>query len=431
MRLKKPLAWTAAGAAAFLLLVIALLWLGARTSAARRAASEYLSALTGLPVTVGSLAIGLLPTPSMELGGLAMAQPPGFDSESLLELGSAHMAVPWSVVFGGEPVLRSVSISGATVRAAIAVDGADNWSALIARLSALGGGEASGWFIGRFDVERSALEFRDAVTGSQWRLTAITAGAQSIAPASDFPVELRLGGVHGANTFHFALTGHASLDPDASHYAGRDLTLRGWVGGEPLPLAGIELAGSTAVASFDGKTGVATIRGGTMTFAGIRSAFRLDASDGDGEASLNFALRTEPFSPRAAASAFGRPLPTTNDPQAFHTLQLAIGGRMQAGRLRLDPVEGRLDDTGFAGHALPQLRQFRLHADRIDMDRYLAPERTEPKAVSDPEATLEAALAELGKLDIDAEIRIDEVRVAGARLRDALLKFERNDAAPP
>lgn len=431
MRWKKTIAWSLAAVAAFLLAINVLLWLGVRTAAARRAVSDYVGGLTGLPVTVESLSVGILPTPSMQLGGLTIAQPPGFALGPLLELDSASVSVPWSVVFGGDPVLRTVAISGATVRAGLAADGADNWSEVIERLSKLGGEGEPRWSVGRLDVENSAFEFQDAATGAQWRLTAITVGAQSLAPAIDFPVELRLGGVHGANTFHFGLTGQGLVDPAADRFAARDLALRGWVGGEPLPLAGIELEGGVAVASYDGKTGLATIRGGAMALAGIRSEFALSGRNAAGHTSLDISLSTEPFSPRVAATAFGHPLPATADPQVFQTLQLAIQGHLERELLRLDPVEGRLDDTGFSGHAIPQQRLIRLRADHIDIDRYLAPEQADAQTAGDPEATLEAALADLGRLDVDAEIRIAEARVAGARLRDALLKIERDDAVAP
>jgi hypothetical protein len=61
-------------------------------------------------------------------------------------------------------------------------------------------------------------------------------------------------------------------------------------------------------------------------------------------------------------------------------------------------------------------------ADRIDVDRYLAPDQKRRK---DKKATLEAAIAELAEFDIDAEIRIAEAQVAGARLRDTVIRVER------
>ncbi|MGB5131109.1 MAG: hypothetical protein WBO00_00735 [Steroidobacteraceae bacterium] len=424
---KKPAALTLAAIAAFLLLTLAVLWIGPRTDAAHRAAGKYFGAMTGLPVTVDELSIGILPTPSLEIGGLAIAQPPGFGKDPLLEAGSVRIALTWGATFGGDPALRSIAISDLTVRPEFIADGSDNFSALIDRLSKQGGEGESHWSIGQFELERGALEFHDVAADLSFRLTAIGIVAESIAPATEFPVELQLAGVSGGNTLHFSLQGRGQIEPDASRYLARDLKLRGWLGGDPLPLAGIELEGGIGVASFDGKSGAAEIRLGKMTIAGIRSEFEMQSTAGDRGTSLAFTLAAAPFSPRSAAIAFGSPLPATADPEAFKSMEFIAKGRLDQGVLQLDLSEGWLDETQWSGSIVPQFRQFRIHADRIDLNRYLAPGS---KASGGKEATLEESVAALGKLDIDAEIRIDEARVAGAILRDTVLKVERDGGTP-
>ncbi len=429
MRLrKKPVTLTLAAFAALLLLAVAALWIGARTDAARRAAGNYLGELTGLPVAVAGLSIGFLPTPTLALNGLAIAQPPGFGADPLLDVGNARLSISWRSLFGGDPAIRLIAISDATVRPAFIADGSDNWSLLIERLSSLGGEGESRWSIGRLEIEGGALEFYDAASNLSFRLSAITVGAGPIRPATDFPVELQLAGVSGGHTLHFALKGRGLIDPDAGRYLARDLTLRGWAGGDPLPLAGIELEGGIGVASFDGNASVAEIKLGAMTLAGIRSEFELQSEFGDRGTSVVFTLKTLPFSPRSAAIAFGHPLPATTDPGAFQSMQFTAKGRFDQGLLQLDPIEGHLDDTQWSGSIIPQFRQLRIRADCIDLDRYLAP-RSETR--TEKKATLEESIAALGKLDIDAEIRIADARVAGAKLRDTLLKVERGSGSNP
>jgi len=429
MRLrKKPVALTLAAIAAVVLLALAILWIGVRTDAAHRALGDYLGEMTGLPVTVSTLSIGFLPTPSVEVGGLEIAQPPGFATDPLLEAGSARVALTWRAAFGGDPALRSIAVSDVTVRPEFIADGSDNFSALIERLSELGGKGEPRWSIGKFELERGALEFYDAAANLSFRLTAIGIAADSIAPAAEFPVNLQLAGVSGGHTLHFALQGRGLLDPVAKRYLARDLALRGWVGGEPLPLAGIELEGGIGVASYDGASGTAEIKAGKMALAGIRSEFELQSTVGDRGTSLSFTLVTSPFSPRSAAIAFGSPLPATADPDAFKSMEFSAKGRLDQGVLQLDMTDGWLDDTQWSGSIVPQFHRIRIHADRIDFDRYLAPGS---KARGEEKATLEESVAALGKLDIDAEIRIDEARVAGAKLREMLLKVERSNGETP
>ncbi len=434
MRLsKKTVALTLAALAAVLLLAVAALWIGVRTDAARRIVGDYLGELTGLPVTVERLSIGVLPTPALELEGLAIAQPPGFGTDPLLEVGYARVALTWGAAFGGDPALRSMAIADLTIRPEFIADGSDNFSALIERLSELGGEGESRWSIGKFELERGALEFYDTAADLSFRLTAIGIVADSIAPATDFPFELQLAGVSDGNTLHFSLQGRGRIEPDVSRYLGQDLRFKGWVGGEPLPLAGIELEGGIGVASYDGKSGGTEIKAGKMTLAGIRSEFGLQAMVGDRGTSLAFTLATSPFSPRSAAIAFGSPLPATADPEAFKSTEFSAKGRLDQGVLQLDFTEGWLDDTQWSGSIVPQFRKVRIRADRVDLDRYLPLGTTPPglKSRGEKKATLEESVAALGKLDIDAEIRIDEARVAGAKLRDTVLKVERDGGTPP
>jgi len=309
-----------------------------------------------------------------------------------------------------------------------AADGTDSWSALISRLSELGDEGASDWSIGRLEFERGALEFHDLAGGSQWRLTAITIAAEGVAPTVEFPLELRLAGVAGPNTFHFALDGRGVVDPDAGRYAARGLSFRGWAGGEPLPLAGIELLGAAELASYDSATRIAAIPRGTFNFAGIPGEFMTSFRPDGPDAPLVFSVKTDSFAPRAPAIAFGVPLPATADPLAFQSLQLSLEGRIVDGVLHLAPIAGRLDDTQFDGRIVPVGRLIRANIDRIDLNRYLPPEREGSK---ERKATLESVVAGLGEFDIDAEIRIGEARIAGARLRNTVIRVERNAEPSP
>ena len=99
----------------------------------------------------------------------------------------------------------------------------------------------------------------------------------------------------------------------------------------------------------------------------------------------------------------------------------------------LDPFSGRLDDTNFEGRAIPARRFVRASLDAIDFNRYLPPaaKPSAGPAAPGPKATLESLVAPLSKLDIDAEVRIGEAHVAGARMRDAVLRVVPGAEASP
>ena len=90
---------------------------------------------------------------------------------------------------------------------------------------------------------------------------------------------------------------------------------------------------------------------------------------------------------------------------------------MQDGELALDPLTGRLDDTNFEGRVIPGRRFVRASLDAIDFNRYLPPDsKSAGKPIAATQkATLESLVAPLARLDVDAEIRVGEARIAGAQ----------------
>ncbi len=106
---------------------IGVLWIGARTQLARGVVAGWISEAAGLPATVEKLRIGFLPQPSVDIGGIAIAQPPGFSGKPLLEIGRARLTLPWLSVFGMTR-LEAVEISEATARLVARADGESNWS---------------------------------------------------------------------------------------------------------------------------------------------------------------------------------------------------------------------------------------------------------------------------------------------------------------
>jgi AsmA protein len=420
---KRPHVLIPAAIAILAVAAFAVLWLGARTEYARGVAARVISDRVGLATTVERLRVGFFPSPSAELGGIEIAQPPGFGTEPFLSVGRLRLELPWGSIFG-RARLDAVEVSEATARLAVGADGVPNWSKLASPPPAGEGAapaKAADWFLGALDVDHGVIDYRDAVAGSAWQIAAIAVSAQGVAPAADFPLEIRLAGVFGPNTIHYAASGQAKIAADGSRYEAMKVEFRGWAGGDPLPLAGVELTGALARAAYESETGVATLDAGRFVLAGIPGTFagRLDMDEP--ALAAEFQLSTEPFAPRAPAVAFGRALPVTTDPTAFESLQVALQARLADGELAIEPVSGRLDDTNFEGQAVPSRRFFRAALDRIDFNRYLPPAA---KTAPQKKRTLEDAVAALAQFDLDAEIRIGEAKVAGATMRDVLVRVE-------
>jgi AsmA protein len=413
------------------LAAFAVLWIGARTTFARGMVAGWIADAAGLPASIDSLGLGFFPSPSVDIRGLAIAQPPGFGEEPFVTVGRLRIRIPWSGIFNATDV-HEIAATDAAVRLVVNPGGDANWSKLGGEpdeaAAVPAAAEPVRWSIRTLRLERGTIDYRDLAAGSHGQLTGIALEADELGPGRAFPFDLKLGGLSGANTIHFAIKGQGRLDTVTGQYEGSTLEFRGWVGGEPLPLAGAELTGSLGRASYQGATGVVAVEDGRFKFAEVPGTFRGSIKMGEPTMTARFAVNTEPFAPRKTAIILGKPLPATTDPAAFESLQLALVALLQDDVLQLDPVSGRLDDTNFEARVVPAERFVRAKLDRIDVNRYLpAAAKTPPKK----KATLEALVAELAKLDIDAEIRMDEARVAGAILRDAVIRVERGEAPAP
>jgi AsmA protein len=408
---------------------VALLWAGARTPYVRVLVAGAVTDVTGLPARVDRLRLGFLPSPRLDIRGLTVAQPPDFGDEPLLEVGRIEVELPWRRIVGATDRINALTVTNATARLRISADGASNWSRLSPETAATAApAEPARWSIGALVLEGGAIDYRDAATGAHGQLTAITLEATDVAPGAAFPLELRLGGIAGASTLHFALKGEVRMDPDAGRHEASAIAFRGWLGGDPLPLAGAELRGTLRQASYENNTGVATFAGGQFRFAEIPGRFDGTLALGGPALVADFAVVTEAFAPRAPAIIFGRALPVTADPSAFESLQVALRARMTDGEIALDPLSGRLDDTNFEGRVVPSRRLVRASLDAIDFNRYLPPPAAKTASGggskgNSKEATLEALASELAGLDLDAELRIADARIGDARVRDAVIRI--------
>ena len=109
----------------------AVLWAGARTPLARGWVERAVTDATGLPSTVGRLRVGFLPSPRLTIDGLAIAQPPGYGEEPLLEVERVEASLPWRRLVGLTERIEAVAVLGAVARLRVGVDGVTNWSVLL------------------------------------------------------------------------------------------------------------------------------------------------------------------------------------------------------------------------------------------------------------------------------------------------------------
>lgn len=424
MRRSRILVLPLAALAALAVLGAVLLYGLARLPWFERQAGDWLSARLDTRVSVGRLAIGYFPRPSLDAGAVVVAEGRAAQSPALAELGRARVALPWRALLHGDLRLGRVQLLAPKLYLSVDARGRGNWEPLAERIAELGGDGPAAWSVAALEVTEGSVSHADARDGATLELTGIAVTATGLAPAAYFPLQLRLAG-HGPDfVMHAALDGEAMLDPDRDAYAARGLSYRGWLGGLGLRTGGVELAGTLATLHADLAAGRVTADGIGFDGLGLRLAGRADITGLDGDPHVAFAFGTEPFAPRALANSLNRPLPDTADPAALARAAAVVRGTYARGQLALDRIEAEFDETRVTGRILLPAAgppQVSLEVDRIDLDRYLPPAS---QAADTPQATLESLLDGLAALDIEADLRLGEARSSGVAARGVRVVIE-------
>lgn len=119
-------------------------------------------------------------------------------------------------------------------------------------------------------------------------------------------------------------------------------------------------------------------------------------------------------------------------------LEAAIAANLDEGRVRVDPLRLRLDDTRGEGELQVMLNEIprietRLHFDEMDLDRYLPEEAEDPEVATEPgepsdrepgpetDPVAELPLEALRGLDADARLRFDRLGYNGLDATDVVV----------
>lgn len=408
------------------LLVAGAMLLLLRFGAFDASIARTLSRSLATPVAFDHLGWSLLPGPGVALEGLHIGDARA--GAPLIDGARVGIELPWRAVRGDFSHQRAVTIDAGQLNLRIDAAGHDNWSAFVDRVLELMGEGPAAFRVDALGMKDLRLRFEDARSGRRLSVAGFSMTAADIAPRAPFPVELRLGASADPWSGHGRLAGKAMLDPDQGRYAVDLDRFTIWAGGGGLPIAGVEATGRIEGLAWDMKTDRVSVKRAQGSAAGVAFEAQGTVAKATTAPAAEFRLKTAPFAPRPLAQALGMDLPATTDPATLARARLEATVVATTGSIGIRDFDGTLDDTHATGSFDLPLQQgaaprIVLAADRIDLDRYLPPTDTKaPRSAT----TLEAALTALRRLDIDADITIDEARAAGARLRGLRLHVEPN-----
>ncbi len=431
----------------------------------------------------GELKLSVFPWLAIETGRAELGNAPGFGTTPFLTLQRADVGVRLFPLLSGKMQIRRLELDGLQVSLVRNADGKTNWDDLMqpqaapaqapaqtTELPSVAGvaiRNATLDYLDRSkpDPGKQGPEGADASAGTRTRLTKLDLETGRI--ESGEPVELKLqfaldSGEGSAPTF-VRLDTEATLDTAKQRYSLNDMELTATLppdetkgasapanpmpesaddaGGEPR---GVEIGLRAAAAEVDLEAQTLSI----PQFA--LSAFGAELSGGASGKQIVDApaiagtLAMKPVSARELFKQLGSEAPRTRDPEVLG--KLAFEGRFAATdrSAMLEDVKLTLDDTtatgsaGIADFEKTALR-FDLNVDRIDLDRYMAPEEKsgDGKDAAAGEGGGEAKAAEeepfelpvetLRSLDAQGKLRIGQLVVAGLKMSDVTLSMNAAD----
>ncbi len=346
----------------------------------------------------GDISLSLIPSPTLSVGGVRLANIDGGTDASMVSLETLDVNVALWPLISGTVQVSSVTLVRPVIVLETLADGTNNWTfdtassgASPTRSSDAGGGTAvSGFALDRADIEDGQVVYRDRRTGAEYQLAGID-------------MSVSAGGLSGP------------FDLDGSFaYRGVPVAVVASVGEiDSGRAAAVKLevaAGDAAVtANLSGAVGL----GDETTFKG-----RVE-------------IAAESLQQAAAlAPALGIEAPT-GLPDAGMTLQTALDGTtsIMAARDLILTIDGaRFQGSAEANLVATPAVELKLTGNRLDLDALLegsgeaaptddAPAAAAPDAATAPDAP--SGLVLPTAVDLRVEARIDAIQYRGAPIRNA------------
>ncbi len=367
----------------------------------------------------GEIELSFFPWLALTTGAAELPAPAGFPDRHFLRWREAHVGVRLLPLLRGEFVVDRVRLVGLEARLSKAADGRVNWSFDTGAARPPTGRDAAASLpdIAGIELRDSRLVYSDATSGTRLQLNALGADVEPI--RSGVPMRVRAEATVSRpgwpERIAVNLSSLVALGPPMKL---SDTELSGKLLGGRFAARGVPWRFSAPRLSYDAASGAVAAPEWQLGFNDARLAGTLAAKLG-GDASAEGEMTLAPVSLRETLAAAGVDLPPTRARDAWSRFGFGAGFRYAGDSFTIDPLTVRLDGTNLTGRVVRGeagggVIHFSLHADRMDLGRYLKPEGTPSEPFVFPAAMLKALRAE-GALDID-EATLDGVRMKGVRL---------------
>jgi AsmA protein len=396
----------------------------------------WVKAQTGRAFTLqGDLDLKLFPAVALTAPHFVLSDAPQFGAQPLLQAQRVAVRLQLLPLLQGQVSFGELVLDGVQVHLTRTPSGETNWQDFVQQLtqrtqanssSESGSGRGTGL---RFDTLRdftlndAAVTFDDQQRGVTYQLQGLQLHTQNVSLRQPFAIT---GAVRFARAAQWQTQWHwrgkVMLDSEQRRYAATDLQVSVKLTGTAWPVAGVPIEFTTPSVELNQATHTAVLKSFTLQVAGAQLAGEMTARSLATQPQLDTRLRLAPLALREWAERMGKPLPVTRDRQVLNSVaaQWNLQASMNTALLEIEALT--LDETTLTGQvqvsdfAQPQIR-FTLHADQLNVDRYLAP--AEPNATPTP-----APLDWLRSLKVRGTLQIERAQLQGIRLQHLALQVD-------
>lgn len=436
-RLFKVLTLAIAGIVLLVVLSAAAILLFVDPNNYRDEIAAKVEAATGRSLTIeGDLSVSLFPWLAVEMGETRLGNADGFDDEAFASFDSARLSVRLlPLLLRREIAVGTASLESLRLNLEVSSAGSNNWedlasgddSAAATTANDAAGSGLAGLDIASVDISDAEIRYRDRQSGAEYTLDDVDLRTGRIALGEAFDVrgEFDFDAKPDDISGKLSISGVATVASDFARIVFDELVVDGEVSGLAKDSTDIGLAAASLQVDLENsRLAPASL---VLTALGLTVDAEVRALSWASDLTADAGIKVAQFSLPELLDLLDIEAPETADPNALQRLSFSSDAVLDASALTLSKMNMQLDDTTVTGElALPMGNdapiRFDLNADRMDVDRYMAPASEEDAdAASATADDFEIPVEMIRSLNARGNLRLAEATLSGMRFTNMQL----------
>jgi AsmA protein len=429
----KFLAWLVAALVAIFALAAIYLLLFFDPNDFREEIAAAVTRETGRELAIdGDVSLAIFPWLAVEVGHTTLGNAAGFDDKPFAEFDRAKLSIQiLPMLLRREIAIGAAELETLALNLQVDARGRNNWDDLIAEKDAAEdeAAEAGGrrFEVSGVNVSDTTITYSDRQSGETYvlsqmdmKLGRVSGDGQPVPASGSFLFDVQPDGI----------SGDVELDTEMSFNLSEGLVtfdsfaIEGVV--EGIATSPTRLAFDTDRIEVQTEKEIVTMQPVDLTVLGLDIKADVEPFSYQGAIRPNAVIQIDAFSPRSLMHLLDVESPETADPGALSKVIVDADAAVKEKSIELRDVTIKLDDTTFKGSlTVPRnssgAYRFDLSADRINVDRYMAPVDTASEGAAGESVPTEIPADLIRPLNARGNLRIAAAAMGGMDFENVVL----------